>query len=102
MKVTANEIKQKNKEAVETTIKINKTLETYRPVAIRAALMYFVLDQLWVIDHMYQYSLSGFMRVYIKAIQKAAASEDVVQRVKNVIDSVTYTLFSYASRGLFA
>jgi len=102
MKVTANEIKEKAKEAVITTTMINKNLETYRPVAIRSALMYFVLDQLWVIDHMYQYSLSGFMRVYIKAIQKADASEDTVQRVKNVIDSVTYTLFSYASRGLFA
>jgi len=102
MKVTANEIKVKNLEAVETTAKINITLETYRPVAIRAALMYFVLNQLWVIDHMYQYSLSGFMRVYKKAIQRAPPEDDVIKRVGLVVDSVTFTIFSYASRGLFA
>jgi len=102
MKVTANEIKAKNAEAVETTKTINITLETYRGVAVRAALMYFVLNQLWVVDHMYQYSLGGFMRVYRKAIEKAIPHDDVKERVNNVVDSVTFTIFCYASRGLFA
>merc|ERR1719463_478461 len=102
MKVTANDIKEKAKEAEQTTANINATLETYRPVAIRAALMYFVLNQLWIIDHMYQFSLSGFMRVFQKSIERAEASDEVAVRVKNVLNSVTLMLFQYAGRGLFA
>jgi len=76
--------------------------EKYRPSAAQASLIYFVLNSLWVVDHMYQYALSGFMRVFSKAIARAEPSEDVAQRVKNVTENVTYTLFAYTSRGLFA
>ena len=51
---------------------------------------------------MYQFSLDGFMTVFKKAISRAAASDDVHERVANITDNVTYSLFCYASRGLFA
>ena len=39
--------------------------------------------------------------VFQKAIERAAKSEDVKQRVMNLIDSITYSVFMYTARGLF-
>ena len=39
--------------------------------------------------------------MFHKAIEKAEESDDVKQRVQNLIDSITYSVFMYTSRGLF-
>jgi len=101
-KKTAIEVEAKQADCKKTEIDIGVNREKYRPSAAQASLIYFVLNNLWVVDHMYQYALSGFMRVFRKAIDRAEASDDVATRVKNVTENVTYTLFAYASRGLFA
>ena len=50
---------------------------------------------------MYQFSLKAFTVVFDKAIAKAAADEDVKERVNNLTDSITYQVFKYTTRGLF-
>ena len=45
--------------------------------------------------------MQAFSVVFHKAIERAAPSEDVKERVKNLIDSITYSVFMYTSRGLF-
>ena len=39
--------------------------------------------------------------VFQKAIERATPSEVVKERVENLIDSITYSVFMYTSRGLF-
>lgn len=39
--------------------------------------------------------------VFHKAIERAEKSDDVNLRVKNLIDSITYSVFMYTTRGLF-
>lgn len=39
--------------------------------------------------------------MFHKAIERSEASDDVKQRVLNLIDSITYSVFMYTSRGLF-
>ena len=39
--------------------------------------------------------------VFHHAIERAEPSEDVKERVGNLIDSMTYSVFMYTSRGLF-
>jgi dynein heavy chain len=39
--------------------------------------------------------------VFHKAIERAEEAEDVSERVNNLIDSITYSVFMYTSRGLF-
>lgn len=39
--------------------------------------------------------------VFHKAIERAEPSSDVKQRVENLIDSITYSVFMYTTRGLF-
>ena len=50
---------------------------------------------------MYQFSLKAFNVVFAKSIERAEVSDNVKQRVNNLIDSVTYSVYIYATRGLF-
>ncbi|XP_077967769.1 dynein beta chain, ciliary-like [Styela clava] len=100
-KRTAAEIEVKVKEAKMTEIKINEAREHYRPAAARASLLYFIMNDLYKTHPMYQFSLKSFSIVFEKAVKKAEPDENLKNRVKNLIDSITYSVFLYTTRGLF-
>nr|XP_021499024.1 dynein heavy chain 9, axonemal [Meriones unguiculatus] len=100
-KKTAAEVDDKVQEAKLTEVKINEAREHYRPAAARASLLYFILNDLSKIHPMYQFSLKAFNIVFQKAVEKAAPSESVKERVANLIDSVTFSVYQYTTRGLF-
>ncbi|XP_053544923.1 dynein axonemal heavy chain 9 [Bombina bombina] len=100
-KKTAAEIEEKVQEAKVTEAKINEAREHYRPAAARASLLYFIMNDLNKIHPMYQFSLKAFSVVFQQAVQKAPADEILKQRVVNLIDSITFSVFQYTTRGLF-
>jgi len=100
-KRTAAEIEVQVAESKVTEEKINQARENYRPAANRASLLYFILDDLNKIHPMYQFSLKAFNVVFSKSIERADQAEQVKARVANLIDSTTYSVYIYASRGLF-
>ncbi|MCJ8738378.1 hypothetical protein PDJAM_G00035190 [Pangasius djambal] len=100
-KRTAAEIEEKVKEAKVTEAKINEAREHYRPAAARASLLYFIMNDLNKIHPMYQFALKAFSVVFQKAVMKAAPDEVLKQRVLNLIDSITFSVFQYTTRGLF-
>ncbi|XP_025715360.1 dynein axonemal heavy chain 17 isoform X2 [Callorhinus ursinus] len=100
-KHTASEIEEKVKEAKITEVKINEARENYRPAAERASLLYFILNDLNKINPIYQFSLKAFNVVFDKAIQKSTPAEEVRQRVINLTDEITYSVYMYTARGLF-
>nr|XP_006635186.1 PREDICTED: dynein heavy chain 9, axonemal isoform X1 [Lepisosteus oculatus] len=100
-KRTAAEIEEKVKEAKVTEVKINEAREHYRPAAARASLLYFIMNDLNKIHPMYQFSLKAFSVVFQNAVLKAPPDETLKQRVSNLIDSITFSVFQYTTRGLF-
>ncbi|XP_067914454.1 dynein axonemal heavy chain 17-like [Heterodontus francisci] len=100
-KQTATEIEQKVAEAKITEVKINEARENYRAAALRASLIYFVIDDLNKINPIYQFSLKAFHVVFENAIQRSIPAEDVKDRVVNLTDEITYSVFVYTTRGLF-
>ncbi|KAJ3220317.1 hypothetical protein HK099_004389 [Clydaea vesicula] len=100
-KSTATDIEQRVEEAKKTEKKINETRELYRPVAARSSLLYFLLNSLWQIHPMYQYSLNAYKVVFKNAIARAETSEEIKERVANLIDSITHMVYIYTTRGLF-
>ncbi|XP_062858858.1 dynein heavy chain 9, axonemal isoform X2 [Trichomycterus rosablanca] len=100
-KRTAAEIEEKVKEAKVTEAKINEAREHYRPAAARASLLYFIMNDLNKIHPMYQFSLKAFSVVFQNAVLKADPDEALKQRVSNLIDSITFSVFQYTTRGLF-
>lgn len=100
-KKKAKQIQISVAETIENNKKIEISRKVYTPVSVRGSLLYFMIDKLNNIDHMYQYSLEAFMVVFNKALMKAKQADNVDARVVNITDSITETLFSYVSRGLF-
>ncbi|XP_039265498.2 dynein beta chain, ciliary-like [Styela clava] len=100
-KKTSAEIEEKVAEAKITEVQINEARESYRVVARRASLLYFILNELNVINLIYQFSLKAFNVVFSKAIERAEKSDELKTRVVNLIDTVTFSVFVYTNRGLF-
>lgn len=61
--------------------------ESYRPSAARAAILYFVLNDLASIDPMYQFSLDSYFDLFRSSIDKSRKPKgalDVKERVRTL------------------
>jgi dynein heavy chain len=100
-KKTSAEISVQVKLAQETEIMINTSREEYRPVAAEGSMIFFLIIQLCIVQHMYQYSLDSFVTFLFKAIEKTEPSEDIKVRTELLIASIRMTVFRWVNRGLF-
>nr|CAH8820074.1 unnamed protein product [Trichobilharzia regenti] len=100
-KKTAKDIEEKVKESKITEKEINIAREHYRPAAQRAALIYFVMNDLCQIHPMYQFSLKAFRTVFELSIETAEQSDNDKERLLFLLDNITYSIFIYTTRGLF-
>ena len=62
-KAKAGEVAEKLKLGEKTAAEIEKNRDTYRPVAKRGAIPFFVLSEMASINSMYQYSLAAYLEV---------------------------------------
>ncbi|XP_033613038.1 dynein heavy chain 11, axonemal [Fukomys damarensis] len=100
-KSTAAEIELKVIEAKENERKINEARECYRPVAARASLLYFVINNLRNINPIYQFSLKAFNMLFHRAIEQADKVEDTQGRISVLTESLTRALFLHTDQALF-
>ena len=54
------------REARLTEIESATSREAYSPIGARGSLIFFLIEQLHMIDHMYQFSLGTFNYMYVK------------------------------------
>merc|ERR1719502_462847 len=80
-KETVTEINEKQKVASAKELEIGKAFESYRPNANRGSLIYFLMNQLNIVDYMYQYSLAAFNDIFWKSLGKAEQTESLSERV---------------------
>lgn len=100
-KVTANEVQEKLQNATDTEKMINSAREEFRPVATRGSILYFLIVEMGMVNHMYATSLSQFLQVFDHAIDVAEQSPLPPKRLSNIISSVTIKVYSYVIRGLY-
>ena len=100
-KVTSLEIQEKVKEGKETAKAINVAREVYRPVASRGSLLFFLVDKLNALEHMYQFSMANFVDILNKGIDLTEKSDDLKKRIDSMVDVACFTVFAYVSAGLF-
>ncbi len=123
-KVTSTEIQAKQVIAKETEHNIAEARKAYIPVAVRGALVYFLVDQLWVLEHLYRYSMANFVTIFKKGMDVADEPEEgeeaaggeaeggegapagggaagLKARVNKLIETSCFTCFSYVAQGLF-
>ncbi|CAF1022140.1 unnamed protein product [Brachionus calyciflorus] len=63
-KKLAQEIEEKQIKADETEQEIDKTRNLYKKVALHSSILFFTITDLVNIDHMYQFSLNWFIKLY--------------------------------------
>ncbi|KAJ8670787.1 hypothetical protein QAD02_002046 [Eretmocerus hayati] len=100
-KSTAITIQESLVVSEETEREIDGAREGYRPCSRRAALLFFVLNDMSKIDPMYQFSLDAYVSLFNMSIDKSPKSQDLVERIDALNDYHTYALYRNTCRGLF-
>lgn len=97
------EVVAKNLEKVnKTTYKIEKSKAFYNPAAFRAAIMYFLVNDLQKIEYMYQFSLKWYIDIFKEVL--GAGSEAVISdqdRLLDIIRNFTHILFYKVCQSIF-
>ncbi|XP_074775748.1 dynein axonemal heavy chain 3 [Athene noctua] len=100
-KELSEEISEKQKISSVTEMQIDSTRLGYKPVAIHSAVVFFCISDLANIDPMYQYSLIWFINLYVQSIAKSKKSEDLEERIKNITEHFTISIYNNVCRSLF-
>mmetsp|Transcript_28797 Transcript_28797/g.26008 ORF Transcript_28797/g.26008 Transcript_28797/m.26008 type:complete len:185 (+) Transcript_28797:2723-3277(+) len=100
-KHTAAEVTVKVEESSKLEVEIEKIRNQYKSISIRGSILYFVIADLGLIDPMYQYSLQYIKRLFNYAMSITKESKDLKQRLTNLLDTITKTLYTNVCRGLF-
>ena len=100
-KKLSNEISDRMLRAEEVKKEVEEAFQQYLSVAVRGSILYFVIADLALIDPMYQYSLAYFARLFNSVIDNSQKSDDVHERIKILITSITEFVFMNICRGLF-
>jgi len=70
-------------------------------VAARGAVLYFCIVEMINVNWMYNTSLQQFLQLFEWSIDHADKAPILKDRVNNIIDTLTYKVYRYISRGLF-
>ncbi|KAF3695797.1 Dynein heavy chain 10, axonemal Axonemal beta dynein heavy chain 10 Ciliary dynein heavy chain 10 [Channa argus] len=100
-KSKASEVSEKLKLAEKTSMDIDKLRDGYRPAAKRGAILFFALTEMALVNSMYQYSLASYLEVFDFSLRRSLPDSVLSQRLKNIINTLTYSVYNYGCTGLF-
>lgn len=94
-KATATSIEESLLVSEETEKDIDLAREEYRPCAQRAAILFFVLNDMSLIDPMYQFSLDAYVTLFMLSIEKSPKSLKLPERIESLNEYHTYAVYKY-------
>jgi len=100
-KVKSTEIVAALESAEKTSAEIEKTRALYQKVAKRGSILYFAMAGLCMIESMYEYSLTSFLGVFEVALREAKPDRIIDNRLKNLREKITQTMYEYTCLGIF-
>ncbi|XP_045494772.1 dynein axonemal heavy chain 2 [Colias croceus] len=93
------------KEALITSQVTEKEIDTarqgYVPVAVRASVLFFALNDLSRIDPMYQFSLDAYTDLFTYSIDRSPKGGELEDRINNLNEFHTFAVYKNTCRALF-
>ncbi|CAK0888334.1 unnamed protein product [Prorocentrum cordatum] len=103
-KVTSEQVTEQVAVAEQTMAKIDAARESYRPAGSRSATLYFVLNDLVVVDPMYQFALDAYVHLYTQSIEKSSVNQipnNIDERIDHLNSYHALAVYRFACRALF-
>ena len=109
-KTISNEVTEQLEIAEETRKTIEVARQSFNPIAVRAAILYFILTDLAVVDPMYQFSLAAYVQLFLKSIALSKDStgldrqdpgNEIAARIFAINDYHTLAMYKQTCIGLF-
>ncbi|GBO98704.1 Dynein heavy chain 2, axonemal [Eumeta japonica] len=98
---TSLEVKEALITSQVTEVEIDAARQGYVPVAERASVLFFALNELSRIDPMYQFSLDAYIDLFNYSIDKSPKSPELQDRINNLNEFHTYSVYKNTCRALF-
>eukprot|EP00727_Mastigamoeba_balamuthi_P008592 m51a1_g4355 putative cytoplasmic dynein 2 heavy chain 1 (4311) ;mRNA; f:228679-242475 len=75
----------------------------YKPIAKSGSSLFFVMQDLGKVNHMYRFSLGSFLPLFDRAMSDATvvSAMDVNKRIDSIVQCLKTNVLSYVSRSLF-
>ena len=70
-------------------------------MATRGSLIYFSIVEMSQVNWMYNTSLNQFLQKFDESIAGAQRAATPHERVRNIVDKLSYVVYRYVNRGLF-
>ncbi|KAJ3309792.1 Cytoplasmic dynein 2 heavy chain 1 [Boothiomyces sp. JEL0838] len=75
--------------------------EKYAAISVHGSSLYFVINELFKLNNMYQFSLATFLRIFNQSLSMEKADNNVEMRNKLLQVSLEKLVFNYVSRSIF-
>lgn len=85
--------------ASSTAKDIEQLRNSYRIIATRGAILFFVLYEMSAINPMYQYSLASYLEVFAYSLRKALPDAVLKKRIRNIINTLSKSVYDYGCTG---
>ena len=96
----SNTIKEGLQQSAELQESLDRERNVYQPIAQQGSLMFFLMRDLRALNHMYQFSLTLFVRLFKQALATDTPGGDTSVRITMLTATLLQTVFSYTSRSL--
>lgn len=102
-KEAAREIGDALAASADASVELDAKREAYRSFAGDGSRLYFLVRDLVVVDHMYQFSLASFLRLFNAALRNPVVSKDCAleERLARLTPLLERGTFFFVGRGLF-
>ena len=100
-KVKANTIAKSLEESKSLQRSLDQQRDAYRPLAERGSRMYFLIAELATINHMYQFSLAVFVKLFQLTLNKRSPTDNVRSRIAVLAKTLVGHVFGHVARALF-